>query len=33
MPMLDMFMLGFLVVFAVVSIVWFIYVARSEDEK
>ena len=33
MPILDMFMLGFLVVVAVVSVVWFIYEARSDDEK
>jgi hypothetical protein len=33
MPMLDMFMLGFLVLVAGVSIGWFIYEARSEDEK
>ena len=33
MPILDMFMLGFLVVFAVISVGWFIYEARYDDEK
>jgi len=33
MPILDMFMLGFLVVIAVVSVGWFIYESRSDDDK
>jgi len=33
MPILDMFMLVFLAVVAVVSVVWFIREARSDDEK
>jgi hypothetical protein len=33
MPILDMFMLGFLVVVAIVGIAWFIYESRTEDEK
>jgi len=33
MPILDMFMLGFLLVVAVVSIAWFIFEARSDDKK
>ncbi len=31
MPMLDMFMLGFLIVVAIVGVGWFIYESRSED--
>ncbi len=33
MPILDMFMLGFLVVVAIVGVGWFIYEARSEDDE
>ena len=33
MPVLELFMLGFLVVVAVVGVGWFIYESRSEDEK
>ena len=33
MPTLELFMLGFIVVVAVVGVGWFIYESRSEDEK
>jgi hypothetical protein len=33
MPNLELFMLGFIIVVAVVAIGWFIYDARSDDEK
>ena len=33
MPVLELFMLGFIVVVAGVSVAWFIYDARSDDEK
>jgi len=33
MPMLDMFMLGFLVVVAIVGVVWIIVESRADDEK
>ncbi len=32
MPILDMFMLGFLVVIAIIGVGWFIYESRSDDE-
>ncbi len=33
MPILDMFMLGFLVVVAIAGVIWIILESRSEDEK
>ena len=33
MPMLEIFMLGFLAVVAIVGVGWLIYESRSEDEK
>lgn len=33
MPSLELFMLGFIVVVAVIGVGWFIYDSRSEDEK
>jgi len=33
MPILDMFMLGFLVVVAIVGVVWFIRESRTDNEK
>jgi hypothetical protein len=33
MPMLDLFMLGFLVVVAIIGIGWIAYESRSDDEK
>ena len=33
MPVLEVFMLGFVVMVAGVSVAWFIYDARSDDEK
>jgi len=33
MPILEVFMLGFVVLVAGVSVAWFIYDARSDDEK
>ena len=33
MPMLEIFMLGFLAVVAVVGVGWIIYESRSEDDK
>jgi len=33
MPTLELFMLGFVVIVAVIGLGWFIYEARSDDEK
>lgn len=33
MPSLDIFMLGFLAVVAVVGLGWFVYETRRDDEK
>jgi len=33
MPILDMFMLGFLVVIAIIGVGWIILESRSDDEK
>ena len=33
MPALELFMLGFLAVVAIIGVGWFIYDSRSEDEK
>ncbi len=33
MPMLEIVMLGFLAVVAIVGVGWLIYESRSEDEK
>jgi hypothetical protein len=33
MPILDMFMLGFLVVVAIAGVTWIIFESRSDDEK
>jgi len=33
MPMMDLIMLGFVVVTAVVGIGWLVYEMRSDDEK
>lgn len=33
MPSVELFMLGFIVVVAVIGVGWFIYDSRSEDEK
>jgi len=33
MPSLDIFMLGFLAVVAVVGLGWFVYELRKDDEK
>jgi hypothetical protein len=33
MPNLELFMLGFIVLVAVIGVGWFIYDARSDDEK
>lgn len=33
MPILDMFMLVFLLVVAAVSIAWFVFETRSDDKK
>ncbi len=33
MPALELFMLGFIVVVAVIGLGWFVYESRSEDEK
>jgi len=33
MPKLQLFLLGFIVLVAATALVWFIYDARSEDEK
>ena len=33
MPVLDLFMFGFLAVVAVIGVGWLIYESRSDDEK
>jgi len=33
MPTLELFMLGFLVIVAAIGFGWFMYEARSDDEK
>jgi len=33
MPALDLFMLGFLAVVAIIGVGWIIYESRSDDEK
>ncbi len=33
MPNVELFMLGFIVIVALVAVGWFIYDSRSEDEK
>jgi len=33
MPSLELFMLGFIVLVAAVSVGWFIYDSRSDEEK
>jgi len=33
MPGLDLFMLGFIFVVAVIGVGWFVYESRSDDEK
>jgi hypothetical protein len=33
MPTLELFMLGFVAIVAVIGLGWFIYEARSDDEK
>jgi len=33
MPMVDLFMLGFLAVVAIIGVGWLIYESRSDDEK
>ena len=33
MPVLELFMLGFIVLIAGIGVVWFIYDSRSDDEK
>ena len=33
MPSLELFMLGFIVVVAVIGVGWFIYDSRSDEEK
>jgi len=33
MPILDMFMFGFLVIVAAIGVGWFIYESRDDNEK
>jgi len=33
MPTVELFMLGFIVVVAVIGLGWFVYESRSDDEK
>ena len=33
MPNLELFMLGFIVIVAVIGVGWFIYDSRSDEEK
>jgi hypothetical protein len=33
MPSLELFMLGFIVIVAVIGVGWFIYESRSDEEK
>ncbi len=33
MPVLELFMLGFVVLVAGTGLIWFIYESRSDDEK
>jgi hypothetical protein len=33
MPILELFMLGFIILVAAIGLGWFIYDARSDDEK
>ena len=33
MPILDMFMFGFIVIVATIAVAWFIYESRDDNEK